>query len=146
MFHRYGNLLYHRPYWLLSVSHRRTKIYSRLIMVGDYDKWNIYMIIWWLQRSKHKNNNYFKCKTFLLFIILPLILEVVVERWKFTSSGCLLFGWIKSFAIFWQCEAQFYSSRCFYQGHKVDEPHWTVICQVHQVLLWHVVWPRNSQF
>ena len=43
-------------------------------------------------------------------------------------------GWVKSFAIFWLCEAQFSSSWCFCWGHEGDEPHWTVRCQACLIL------------
>ena len=48
------------------------------------------------------------------------------QDWLF--SKLLIQGWVKSFMIFWYCEAQFSCSECFYQSHECNEPQWTVRC------------------
>ena len=68
--------------------------------------------------------------------MLMQFFSLSVISWRvifgFTFEISYIWGWLKNFAIFWWCEAQFGIIRIFCWCYESDKPYW--ICQSHLIL------------
>ena len=70
----------------------------------------------------------------LLEILLPNISSPFAHHSLNPDYQTKILRWVKSFAIFWSCEAQFSNSEYFHKGREDDELHWTTRCWTHLML------------